>query len=312
MVKEIPSNAEAASLKSRVIVWLLRLFNKKKSLASAAVVQEHVRQLAIHPASYEPVGLGPGVSVNLEIESGWPVYHITPLTNPKTSNCVVFLHGGGYINEIVKAHWAFIGQLTREANVHCIVPIYPVAPKGTADVVVPTIGKFLQQLLNDPAIQKITLMGNSAGAGMSLAAAQWLRDARSPQPDQLVLISPGIDASLNKPGHLAAASVDPLLDIPGIKEGARLYAGELDTAHPYISPLNGEMHGLAPMLIFAGKLDLLYPDSMILAAKARNAGVPVQLHLRKGQPHNYAAMSTPEGKQAQDIIIKAVAQSKAH
>lgn len=307
IVKEIPSNEQAPSFKSRMIVWLLRLFNKKRNLASAAVVQEHVRRLAIKPASYEPAGLGPGVDAVLETEFGWPVYHITPLANPKTRNCVVFLHGGGYINEIVKAHWVFIGHLTREAKVHCIVPIYPVAPAGTAGVVVPTIGKLLQQLLNDPAIQKITLMGNSAGAGMALAAAQWLRDSGSPRLDQLVLISPGIDASLNRPEHRAAAPEDPLLDIPGIQEGARLYAGELDTDHPFISPLKAGMNGLPPMLIFAGMLDLLYPDSLILAAKARNAGVPVELHLRKGQPHNYAAMPTPEGREAQKVIIKAVA-----
>jgi monoterpene epsilon-lactone hydrolase len=309
IINEIPSNDQAPSFKSRLIVWLLRLFNKKRNLASAAVVQEHVRQLAINPASYEPVGLGPGVDAVLETEFGWPVYHITPLANPKTRNCVVFLHGGGYINEIVKAHWVFIGHLTREAKAHCIVPVYPVAPAGTAGVVVPTIGKLLQQLLNNSAIQKITLMGNSAGAGMALAAAQWLRDSDSPQLDQLVLISPGIDASLNRPEHLATAPEDPLLDIPGIKEGARLYAGELGTAHPFISPLKAEMHDLPPMLIFAGTLDLLYPDSILLAAKARNAGVLVELHLRKGQPHNYAAMPTPEGREAQEVIIKAVAKS---
>lgn len=306
IVKEIPSNNEAPSFKSRLIVWLLRLFRAKSALASAAVVQEHVRRLAIKPVSYEPVGLGPGVNVARETECGWPVYHITPLKNPQTGNYVVFLHGGGYINEIVKAHWYFIGHLTRAADVHCVVPVYPVAPIGTASDVVPTVGRLLQRLLQDPDIRKITLMGNSAGAGMALAAAQWLRDAGSPQPGQLVLISPGIDASLARPEHLAAAAEDPLLDIPGIKEGARLYAGELDTAHPFISPLNGDMHGLPPMLLFTGTLDLLYPDSMVLATKARAAGVPVTLHLRKGQPHNYAAMPTPEGRAAQAIIVKMV------
>jgi acetyl esterase/lipase len=61
------------------------------------------------------------------------------------------------------------------------------------------------------------------------------------------------------------------------------------------------------MIVFSGTHDLLYPDSVDLAARARIAGVPVELHLRKGQPHNYVVMPTPEGRQARAIIVRAVA-----
>jgi monoterpene epsilon-lactone hydrolase len=149
MVQEVSSNEAAASLQSRCIVALLRVLGVKRKLASAAAVQERVRKLALKPASYKPKGQGPGVTVTLEYVSGWPVYHMVPLTNPDTKNYVVFLHGGGYINEIVPAHWRFLGHLVREAVVRCIVPIYPVAPQGTAGDVVPAVGEFLQQLLAD-------------------------------------------------------------------------------------------------------------------------------------------------------------------
>ena len=62
------------------------------------------------------------------------------------------------------------------------------------------------------------------------------------------------------------------------------------------------------MIIFSGTLDLFYPDCIDMAAKARAAGVPVELHLRRGQPHNYAAMPTPEGRHAREIILRAAAQ----
>jgi hypothetical protein len=35
---------------------------------------------------------------------------------------------------------------------------------------------------------------------------------------------------------------------------------------------------------------------------------PIELHLRQGQPYNYAAMPTPEGRQARAIILRVVAQ----
>ena len=296
------------SWQSRCINGLLRLLPLKKRLASAAAVQEHVRRLALRPASYEPTGLGRGVEVTLKSVAEWPVYYTTPSANPDVGNYVVFLHGGGYINEIVRGHWRFIGYLTRNARVRCVVPIYPLAPRATAKDVVPATGDLLRKLLEDAGPAKVTVVGNSAGAGLGLAAAQWLRDSGYRQPNGLVLISPGVDASISRPEHMAIAARDPVQDIPGIIEAGRLYAGDLDVAHPYVSPLNGDFRGLAPMIVFSGTLDLLYPDSIELAAKARAAGVPIELHLRQGQPHNYAGMPTPEGRQARAIILRAVAQ----
>jgi acetyl esterase/lipase len=297
----------APSWQSRVINCLLRLLPIKQRTASAAAVQEYVRRLALRPAPYQPTGLGSGVAVTLKTVSGWPVYHTMPSARPDTGNYVLFLHGGGYIKEIVRAHWRFIGYLTRNAGARCIVPIYPLAPRGTAKDVVPAMGELLRRLLEDAGPAKVIVVGNSAGAGLGLAAAQWLRNSGYRQPDRLVLISPGLDASISHPEQAAIAARDPVQDIPGIREAGRLYAGELDVAHPYVSPLNGDFRGLAPMIVFSGTRDLLYPDSVGLAAKARAAGVPVELQLRQGQPHNYAGLPTPEGREARAIILRAVA-----
>jgi monoterpene epsilon-lactone hydrolase len=296
------------SWQSRCIVALLRLLPIKKRTMSAAAVQDYIRARAARPASHEPSGLGRGVEVTLKNVAGWPVYYTAPSANPDAGNYVVFLHGGGYIKEIVRAHWQFIGHLTRAAGARCVVPIYPLVPSATAKDLVPTTGELFRKLLDDVAPAKVVVAGNSAGAGLGLAAAQWLRDAGYRQPNGLVLISPGLDASISRPEQLAIAARDPVQDIPGIREAGRLYAGELGVGHPYISPLNGEFRGLPPMIIFSGTLDLLYPDSIALAAKARAADVAVELHLRRGQPHNYAGMPTPEGRQARAIIVRAVAQ----
>ncbi|WP_213774841.1 alpha/beta fold hydrolase [Bradyrhizobium sp. dw_78] len=299
------------SWQSRAIVGLLRFLPIKKRMASAAAVQEHVRRLALRPASYEPTGLGRGVEVIRKDVAGWPIYHTAPAGQTDAGNIVVFLHGGGYINEIVRAHWRFVGYLTRNARVRCIVPIYPLAPRATARDVAPAMGDLLRKLLDDAGPAKVIVVGNSAGAALGLAAAQWLRDSGHRQPNGLVLISPGGDFSISRPEQIALAARDPINDIPGAREAGRLYAGELDVAHPYISPLNGDFHGLAPMIIFSGTLDLFYPDCVDLAAKARAADVPAELHLRQGQPHNYAAMPTPEGRQARAIILRTVAQGLA-
>ncbi|WP_271600488.1 MULTISPECIES: alpha/beta hydrolase fold domain-containing protein [unclassified Bradyrhizobium] len=297
----------APSLQSRLFNLLLRQLPYKQQLASAEAVQAHVQKLALEPASFEPTGLGRGVDAMLTKMGGWPVYYTAPSSGHEGCNFVMFLHGGGYINEIVPAHWRFVGQMTREADVVCVVPIYPLAPRATAKDVVPATAELLRMLLEDAGEAKVTVVGNSAGAGLALAACQWLRDRGHRQPNRLMLISPAADASLGRPEQAEIAVRDPIQDIPGMIEAARLYAGELDVGHPFVSPLNGAFRALAPMTIFSGTRDLLYPDSVDLAVRARAAGVPVELHLWRDQPHNYALMPTPEGRRARAMILGAVA-----
>ena len=123
------------------------------------------------------------------------------------------------------------------------------------------MGELLRELHDEVAPAMLTVVGNSAGAGLGLAAAQWPRDHGHRQLDGLVLVSPGLDARVDRPEQVAIAARDPVQDIPGILEAARLYAGELDIAHPYVSPLNGDLSGLAPMLVISGTLDLITPTA---------------------------------------------------
>ena len=67
---ELLSDDTWPSWQSRCINGLLRLLPIKKQTASAAAVQEHVRRLALRPASYEPTGLGRGVEVTLKNVAG--------------------------------------------------------------------------------------------------------------------------------------------------------------------------------------------------------------------------------------------------
>lgn len=305
-----PPDDCAPSWQSRCIIDLLWLLRVKRRLASAAAVRARVRALALRPDPHEPTGLGRGVVATSMDIAQMPVYCTAPSANRRARDLVVFLHGGGYINEIVRAHWRFVGYLNRRAGVRCVVPIYPLAPRATAKDVVPAVGEVVRQTMREAAGARVTLVGNSAGAGLALAAAQWLRDLDEPLPAALILISPGLDARIDRAEQAAIAARDPISDVAGARECMRLYAGDLDLAHPYVSPLNGRMRGLPPMLVFSGTSDLFHPDSVDLAAKARAAGVPVELHVRHGQPHNYPSMPTPEGRQAREAILRAVVEAR--
>src|SRR5262245_66656648 len=109
------------------------------------------------------------------------------------------------------------------------------------------MGALLRKLLENVGPAKVMVAGNSAGGGLGLAAAQWLRDSGYRQPDGLVLITPWLDDSISRPEQMTIAAHDPIQAIPGLTEAGRLYAGDLNVAHPYVSPLNGDFRGLAPI-----------------------------------------------------------------
>lgn len=292
------------SLRSRLVDRYLLLSGRKKWWASAATVHARARRLALSPASHRPVRLGRGVTYDLRFAEGWPIYHV----GRAGRHHVVFLHGGAYIHEIVGTHWKFVGELATRTDTQCVVPIYPLAPRGTADHVVPATGRIVRDLMETVGPDHVTLIGNSAGGGLSLATAQWLRDSGLPQPKALILICPGVDGTMARCSEADAAH-DVMQDLPGMREAFRLYAGGLDVAHPFVSPLNGTFEDLAPMLILTGTHDIYHPDIVALARKAECAGIPVEMHVRHGLPHNYPLLPTPEGRAARAIIARAVAQS---
>jgi acetyl esterase/lipase len=64
------------------------------------------------------------------------------------------------------------------------------------------------------------------------------------------------------------------------------------------SPLYAELHGLPPFLIHVGEDETLLDDSRRLAARARQAGVPVELKVWPAVPHVWQLLHRwiPEGR----------------
>ena len=62
--------------------------------------------------------------------------------------------------------------------------------------------------------------------------------------------------------------------------------------------------GLGPLAVFTGTRDLLHPDSLRLAERARAAGVRCELHSEPDLLHVYPLMPIPEGRAARARIVE--------
>lgn len=288
------------SLRSRAMPLLLHLTGRHRPYASADTARAHIEQRAAHPQPFgPPPRLRPKVDIALQHCSSWPIYTLTPVASAPELT-VIYLHGGGWVNEITSQHWQLAAQIAHQAGATVIVPIYPLLPSATAADVIPTIVELAAQHSD------VYLAGDSAGGQIALSAALLMRDEHGLDVAGTVLISPLVDAALSNPAIAAVESTDPWLGREALRVFADGWRGDLPVDDPRVSPLMADLTGLGPMTVFSGTRDILNPDSRLLVDKAAAAGVDVEYHEEPGLLHVYPLTPTPEGRAARRIIVERI------
>jgi acetyl esterase/lipase len=182
----------------------------------------------------------------------------------------------------------------RTTGVTITVPIYPLAPNGTAATVIPVVAD-IAVALGDPV-----LMGDSAGGAIALGAAQLLRDRGIAL--RTILISPELDLTLSDPMLKKIEPWDPWLAIPGAAVSNELWAGDLPLTDPLVSPMLGSLDGLAPVTLFCGTRDMLHADATAFVARAKRAGVSIDFREARGMIHVYPLLPIPEAEAARTVM----------
>jgi acetyl esterase/lipase len=149
-------------------------------------------------------------------------------------------------------------------------------------------------------------MGDSSGGGIALALAQLLREKGREQPGNLVLLSPWLDVSLAHPDVPVFDKIDPFLDMEGLKYAGSVYARDVDPTHYLVSPVYGSLNDLAPISLFIGTRDILFPDCRKLRDRAEAEGVELNYHEYESMLHDWMLISLPESKHALKKIIEIV------
>jgi acetyl esterase/lipase len=247
------------------------------------------------------------VSVSVDHRLGWPVYTLTPKAE-RPRGGVVYVHGGGWVNEIALQHWQLAAQIAAQAQTSVVVPIYPLVPFGTADQVVPAVADLVRTC--SAWYGSTCLAGDSAGGQIALSAAVVLRDVQHTVP-LTVLISPALDLSLTNPDIDRVQPSDPWLGRDGTRVFIEHWRGTLAISDPRVSPLAADLKGLGPLTVFCGTRDILNPDTRLLVDKALTAGVEIDYHEAPELVHVYPLTPTPEGREARAVLIERLRLAQA-
>jgi acetyl esterase len=217
-------------------------------------------------------------------------YYPEGIVNPA---CLVYLHGGGFMQGSLNSWDHFLRDLVRQSGVAVMSVDYRLSPEYKFPVAFEETIAMVRLLARDGAAQginpkRLAIGGDSAGANLALATALALRDAKEPLLSFQLLIygvySADVEsASWQRFGRGAGLSqtqfrwffLETYLENPAQQSDWRA------------APLLADLAGLPPAHLIVGSLDPLLDDSNNLAAKLKAAGVPSNLTIYQGINHGF-------------------------
>jgi acetyl esterase/lipase len=231
---------------------------------------------------------------------GVPAQWLTP-AGAVLDRVLMYVHGGGYVMMSAETHRKLVGHLAQAVGCRALNVDYRLAPEHPHPAAVTDAVSAYQWLLGQgiPARQ-IAIAGDSAGGGLTLAAALKIRDSGLPLPAALLPISPWTDMEGTGESMQTRATVDMIVTPQAIARLSQVFLHGADPRDPYASPLHAELSGLPPTYIQTGDEEVLLDDSTRFAARARAAGVEVTLEVVPEMQHVFqiAAGNMPEADAA--------------
>lgn len=270
-----------ASLRAILLNWLVRTTFRSKPLH--LVDAKKLRRIADAWAPKEPPD---GIGVERLNDDG-PVcgeWHRAQAAVP--GRTILFLHGGGYVFGSPRSHSACTYALASEARADVFSLDYRMAPEHPFPAAVDDALAAYQWLLQEsrnPA--QITIGGDSAGGGLTLALLLSIKARGLPPPAGAFLFSPWTDLATTGATLDTNEKTDAMFKKEHILGAAKRYLGDADPKAPLASPLYADLSGLPPILTFVSDSEILLDDSLRLHEHLQAAGVRSTLVREKGLIH---------------------------
>lgn len=248
---------------------------------------------------------------------GFPVFTLKSRfaqKNAGKTQTILYLHGGGYVDEMLWIHWEFLWRILWRTGAQVVVPQYPLAPEYHCMDATVMIRETYRKLLETVSAEEIIVIGDSAGGGLTLTCAMDFRNEGLPQPRHLVMISPGLEVSaadLEADTEARALEErDPMLSFGGFDTILEGWRGELPEKDWRIHGLYGDYRNLAPMTLFTGTEDILYRGVRMFRERAESLKEesPLQLEYweHPGMFHCWVLITFPESRKERQRIVEIV------
>lgn len=221
---------------------------------------------------------------------------------PRSGSTVLHFHGGAYVIGSAQGSVEYAGRLADAVDGQCITVDYRLAPEHPYPAAIDDAINAYRGLLDSGiAASSIFLSGESSGGGLAVALAISLRHAGLPQPAGIVAACPFADLTLSSESLTQFHGDDPAANRDMLSYLASSYFQGHEPTDPLVSPVFGDLHGLAPMFLGVATNEVLFNDTTRLAARAEAAGVDVTLKTVDDSVHVFPVFSfLPEAREFVD------------
>jgi acetyl esterase/lipase len=247
--------------------------------------------------------------------AGAPCYVLSPKEGVKPcAPVVLFLHGGGFIFEALTAHWIAASKIVRTTGAELWLCVYPLLPRATAYESADVVFAVYREMLATYDANRITVLGDSAGAMLALALGRWLSKlaVKLPQPKQFILLSPVQSYVRDKDLRAqmdALVPLDAMLDTSLLDVMEQLMPVREDRDEFYALPLEGDFFGLPPLYVFSGTHEIFYPLMAGFIARVKASEVPITFYSGEGMCHVWPYVyPAPEGNKALGQIMRIIGE----
>ncbi|MGZ4452451.1 MAG: alpha/beta hydrolase [Nocardioides sp.] len=213
-----------------------------------------------------------------------------PITDKPALPTVAFFHGGGWVIGDLDTHDLTCRTIARDSETVVVSVDYRLAPEhpypAAVEDALASASWIAEHLADLGGNDVLGVAGDSAGGNLSAVVAQELRDRVSAQ----LLIYPATDV----PGEYASRTENAegfFLDLDSMTWFVQQYVpADADLTAPRLSPLYGDLTGLAPAVVVVAELDPLRDEGKAYADALAAAGVPVTLRAFDSLIHGFIDM----------------------
>ncbi len=229
-----------------------------------------------------------------------------------TQAIMLYLHGGGY--SFYPRHYAnLITDITLASRCKSFALDYRLTPESRFPAQLEDGLRAYQWLLHEAAGQPLVLVGDSAGANLSLALLQQARERRLRMPDVVILLSPPVKFDMDA----AKLAVDERFDWVRrwmLTKWADWFCDAQQRTAPLISPIYADLRGLPPIYIQDGRVEILHETIGNFVNVARQQGANVVLDSWDNMNHDFQffGINAPQSQNAIGRIGEVVTSCLAH
>jgi acetyl esterase len=208
----------------------------------------------------------------------------------------IFVHGGGWTFGSIDTHDGIMRNLATALGSTVFGIDYRLAPEHAfpdpLDDILAAIAFIEAGGLGAPVpARALALAGDSAGANLALAALIARRDAGLPSLSSAALFYGCYAPDFETQSHAAFGGGDYLLTSVNMRWYWNNFLGQSGNETTLAAPVRHDLRGLPPLYLSAAGLDPLRDDTLTLAARLAEAGVPFRCDHVPGVVHGCLRMT---------------------